>query len=154
MALTQQNSLTLYLRVRYGECDAQGVVFNARFADYADIAATEYQRAVVGDYQNLIEAGADNQVVSMQIDWKTFAKFDDVLALKVSTSHVGKTSFEFTILCQKRVENDTWLDVAHMRLSYVMVDTTHYQKMPIIDALKAGFSTPFTKTINQSGETI
>jgi len=29
---------TLYLRVRYGECDAQKVVFNARYADYVDVA--------------------------------------------------------------------------------------------------------------------
>ena len=26
-----------YLRVRYGECDAQKVVFNARYADYVDL---------------------------------------------------------------------------------------------------------------------
>ncbi len=32
-------------RVRYSETDAQGVVFNARYLDYADIAITEYWRA-------------------------------------------------------------------------------------------------------------
>ena len=32
----------LLLRVRYSECDAQEVVFNARYADYADLAATEF----------------------------------------------------------------------------------------------------------------
>ena len=34
------------LRVRYGEGDQQGVVFNARYLDYGDIAVTEYWRAV------------------------------------------------------------------------------------------------------------
>ena len=28
-------------RVRYGECDAQWVVFNARYADVVDIAVNE-----------------------------------------------------------------------------------------------------------------
>src|SRR5262245_38413749 len=31
------------LRVRYGEVDAQKVVFNARWGDYVDLAVTEYQ---------------------------------------------------------------------------------------------------------------
>jgi len=34
----------LLLRVRYGECDAQQVVFNARYGDYVDVAATEFYR--------------------------------------------------------------------------------------------------------------
>jgi acyl-CoA thioester hydrolase len=32
-------------RVRWSEVDPQGVVFNARYLDYADIAITEYWRA-------------------------------------------------------------------------------------------------------------
>ncbi len=32
-------------RVRWSETDAQGVVFNARYLDYADVAITEYWRA-------------------------------------------------------------------------------------------------------------
>ena len=35
-----EDQFTLLLRVRYGECDAQEVVFNARYADYIDIAMT------------------------------------------------------------------------------------------------------------------
>ena len=36
-----------YLRVRYGECDAQKVVFNARYADYIDLATTELAPTIV-----------------------------------------------------------------------------------------------------------
>lgn len=43
------------LRVRYGECDAQGVVFNARYGDYVDIAVNEYIRTLFGNYQNLLD---------------------------------------------------------------------------------------------------
>ena len=35
-----------YLRVRYGECDAQKVVFNARYGDYLDISLLEFLRAI------------------------------------------------------------------------------------------------------------
>ena len=42
----QQSPFRYYLRVRYGECDAQKVVFNARYADYVDLAAVEFLRAL------------------------------------------------------------------------------------------------------------
>ena len=37
---------TCYLRVRYGECDAQKVVFNSRYGDYVDVAVNEFLRAL------------------------------------------------------------------------------------------------------------
>ena len=36
------------LRVRYGECDAQGVVFNAPYLAWFDVAMTELWRAAFG----------------------------------------------------------------------------------------------------------
>ena len=35
-----------YFRVRYAECDAQKVVFNARYGDYVDLGFTEFLRAL------------------------------------------------------------------------------------------------------------
>ena len=34
-----------YLRVRYGECDAQKVVFNSRYGEYVDVGVNEFLRA-------------------------------------------------------------------------------------------------------------
>lgn len=136
--------------MRYGECDAQGVVFNARYADYADIAATEYLRALIGDYTQLQQAGFDNQVVSFHIDWKTSAVFDDVLSLRVTTTHVGNTSFQFTIECAKRIKDD-WQKVATMQITYVMVTATEFVKCAIPDVIKSALSNPFKLSVNQAG---
>lgn len=148
--MLNQNELTLYLRVRYGECDAQGVVFNARYADYADIAATEYFRALVGDYTSLQQAGYENQVVSYHIDWRSSAVFDDVLALKVHTSHVGNTSFQLTVACSKR-SGERWLDVATMKTTYVMVTVDSFEKCPIPPVFKDAFARKFKLIVNQAG---
>jgi acyl-CoA thioester hydrolase len=83
------SKFTLKLRVRYAECDAQQVVFNARYADYIDVAATEYIRALFGGYQNLIARGMDTQVVNMNISWKAPARFDDVLEIIVTPEKIG-----------------------------------------------------------------
>jgi acyl-CoA thioester hydrolase len=130
-ALKQQ--FTLLLRVRYGECDAQQVVFNARYADYVDIALTEYFRVAVGGFQSLIDKGLDNQVVSLHIDWYSSAKFDDVLAMDVSLQKVGNTSYAFNIsicdfLSKKLIAKST--------TTYVMVDTQSYEKTPVPDWLR------------------
>jgi acyl-CoA thioester hydrolase len=150
MSYIANNTLTLYLRVRYGECDAQNVVFNARYADYADIAATEYLRALIGDYRHLQDAGFENQVVSLLIDWKSSAVFDDVLALKVHTSKVGNTSFQFSIHCSRRVDGK-WLHVADMKITYVMVTSIDYKKCTVPELVKSAFAKKFTRIVDQAG---
>ena len=71
-------AFTFLLRVRYSECDAQKVVFNARYAEYVDIAATEFMRAIWGGYDHLLERGIDFQVVNLNINWLASAHFDEV----------------------------------------------------------------------------
>jgi acyl-CoA thioester hydrolase len=76
-------------RVRYSECDAQTVVFNARYADYVDIAVNEYIRTLFGDYQNLLARDLDIQVVSLTVNYRAPARFDDVLDARFRAGRVG-----------------------------------------------------------------
>lgn len=81
-----------YLRVRYGECDAQKVVFNARYGDYVDLATSEFFRAV-GYGQAIASGEVDFQLVKQTVEWKAPARFDQVLEVSVSAKHLGNTSF-------------------------------------------------------------
>jgi acyl-CoA thioester hydrolase len=140
---------TLLLRVRYGECDAQQVVFNARYADYVDVAMTEYFRAGVGGFESLLKQGLDNQVVSLHIDWLSSAKFDDVLSLRVSSKKVGNTSYTFEIVIS---DFGSQRLIAKSTITYVMVDTQNYQKTPIPQWLRDKFlSTAVLPVIDQAG---
>ena len=140
---------TLLLRVRYAECDAQQVVFNARYADYLDIAATEFVRAVVGGYQNLIEAGMDTQVVNLNINWQAPAKFDDVIAIQLSTARIGNTSYTLSAEMFDHASNTKLVDA---QITYVMVDTQHYQKMPVPEHYRLALENAARGTvINQAG---
>ncbi len=128
MDATSQRPFELLLRVRYSECDAQEVVFNARYADYADLAATEFMREVIGGYQGMIDQGLDNQVVNLQISWQNSAKFDDVLCLSVHTIHVGNTSFTMQITMSD------WLSkraIATADIVYVMLSSASFTKIPV-----------------------
>jgi len=75
-------------RVRYGECDAQSIVFNARWGDYVDIAVTELARALFDG-----DLGGDWKLVKQTLEWRASARFDDVLEARVRTLRVGTTSF-------------------------------------------------------------
>jgi hypothetical protein len=76
------NHFRYYLRVRYGECDAQKVVFNARYAEYVDLATTEFLRAL-GYGEQLFSGELDFQLVKQTIEWKAPARFDQVLEVSV-----------------------------------------------------------------------
>jgi|TARA_B110000503_G_C6929104_1_gene321996 acyl-CoA thioester hydrolase len=148
---TITDKFTLLLRVRYGECDAQQVVFNARYADYIDIAMTEYFRAAVGGFHVLLDQGLDNQVVSLHIDWLSSAKFDDVLAITVTSKKVGNTSYSFDVLIADFTSQRL---IAQSTMTYVMVDTLKYQKACIPDWLRKELLLPSSfLLVNHAGVT-
>lgn len=79
------------IRVRWSETDAQGVVFNARYLDYADVAVTEYWRAV--DWQTK----ADGDPMQFHVR-KATVLFeapilpDELLTITARTAKIGRTS--------------------------------------------------------------
>ncbi|HSX71690.1 MAG TPA: thioesterase family protein [Pseudomonas sp.] len=139
----------LLLRVRYGECDAQQVVFNARYGDYVDVAATEFYRAVFGSYQSLLEQNLDSQVVRMAIDWSAPARFDDVLQLEVSTLRLGNSSFALEVDIRRQTDQAA---IARAEVTYVMVDAKAFSKTAIPEAIRVQLEhgAPGV-TVNQAG---
>ena len=122
-----------YLRVRYGECDAQKVVFNARYGDYVDLAVSEFFRAL-GYGSQMASGEIDFQLVKQTLEWKAPARFDQVLEVKVSASHLGNTSF--TILSEFRVADQEPL-IVKAETVYVLVAQHTLVKMSIPDWLRA-----------------
>lgn len=122
-----------YLRVRYGECDAQKVVFNARYADYVDLATTEFIRAL-GFGEALLSGALDYQLVKLTIEWKAPARFDQTLELSAYVKRLGNTSFtvatEFRIASQEQI-------IATAETVYVMVEPSTLRKETIPADLRA-----------------
>jgi acyl-CoA thioester hydrolase len=80
------------LRVRYGECDPQGIVFNANYLLYFDVAFTEMWRAAVGPWSEMVERGIDAVVAEANLSFRAPARFDDELRLSVQIVRLGSTS--------------------------------------------------------------
>ena len=79
------------IRVRYSEVDPQAVVFNARYLDYADIAVTEYWRAIRA--AGLWDASfIECHVVKATVDFKKPIVADEEIDVMARTPRFGTTS--------------------------------------------------------------
>jgi acyl-CoA thioester hydrolase len=121
------------LRVRYGECDPQGIVFNANYLLYFDVAFTELWRAGVGPWGEMVEHGVDAVVANANIDFRAPARFDDVLELRATVTRLGHTA----ITTKNDVVRADELLVAGT-LRHVCVSTDSWQKTALPDWVREG----------------
>jgi len=89
--------LAYRLRVRYGECDQQGVVFNAHYFAYFDIALTEAWRELFGPYLEMYERGIDMVVAEARARFLGGARFDEELELRWWVTRLGTTAMNIRI---------------------------------------------------------
>ncbi len=122
------------LRVRYGECDPQKIVFNARWGDYVDIACTEYTRTVFGGLVSAEELGLDWRLVRQVLEWKAPAHFDDVIEAAVRTVRLGTTSFTLSTEFRRHPGGPL---LATAETVYVVIDPRAGTKLPIPDHHRA-----------------
>jgi len=113
------------LRVRYGECDPQGIVFNANYLLYADVAFTEFWRGAVGPWQEMLEHGCDAVVGEAKLRFREAARFDDELELRVSAEHLGETSLSSVIDVTRE-----GVRLVEIELRHVCVDVAEHSKRP------------------------
>jgi acyl-CoA thioester hydrolase len=121
-------AFTHSMRVRYAECDVQGVVFNAHYLAYVDVAITELWRAAFGGYGEMLDRGLDLVVAEAQLRFRAAAHFDDELTLAVTVAHVGTTS----VVTHHRILRGPEL-LVECTIRHVMVDRDTLLKTSIPD---------------------
>jgi acyl-CoA thioester hydrolase len=129
--VSDAEQITHELRVRYSECDAQGIVFNARWFEYFDVAMTEFWREVIGGYSHLPDSlGIETVVAETGARFRGAARFDDVLRFVIHVRRIGTSSMrieldalrEDTLLCEGFIE-------------YVFVDPRELRPVEIPEGL-------------------
>lgn len=81
------------IRVRYGECDQQGVVFNANYMAYMDDATEVWLRALSSPDD--IHDQWEWMLVRATLEWQSSARSGDLLDIEVAVLRFGTTSFDF-----------------------------------------------------------
>tara|TARA_Y100000815_G_C13321028_1_gene492320 strand:- start:1015 stop:1422 length:408 start_codon:yes stop_codon:yes gene_type:complete len=83
------------IRVRYGETDQMGVVYHANYAVYFEVGRTEWLREFGLSYSGMEADGVMLPVVSLNINYKNSARYDDVLKVKTMLEKMPTASIEF-----------------------------------------------------------
>lgn len=126
------------LRVRYGECDPQGIVFNPNYLAYFDHTVTELWRASeLGSWEGMVERGVDVVVGEANVRFRAPARFDDLLALHARIPRLGTTSATIAIDIRRAGEVlvEGWL-------RQVFVDAKTWRKTPIPEFVREALA-PF-----------
>jgi acyl-CoA thioester hydrolase len=122
------------IRVRFGECDPQGVVFYAHYLSYWDVAITELWRETVGPHTDMVGAGADLMVAEANIRYRASAKFDDEIDVLITITRLGTTSMT-TAMSVERVPDGELL--AEGELRHVFVHPKRLEKLQIPPEVRA-----------------
>lgn len=123
------------LRVRFAECDPQGVVFNAHYLAYLDLAMTELWRERCGGYPAMVESGIDMVVAEARARFLAPARFDDELRLRVAVTRLGRTSLVTAHTVRR--EGETCVEG---ELRHVFVDLETERPASIPDAIRAALA--------------
>ncbi len=118
-------SITVPLRVRYAECDAQGIAFNAHYLAWFDLGITELWREALGSYADLIAGGIDVVVAEATVRYRAPARFDDVIDLEVTVASLGTTAMTTAYVVRR--DGDL---LADGEVRHVFVDTATWEKTP------------------------
>ena len=86
------------LRVRWGECDAQGIVFNAQYLNYIEVAQAEYYRNLgVLLYEEESRKHFDLATVNVTLNYVAPARVDDLLDIYIRVSEIGRSSISVAV---------------------------------------------------------
>ena len=116
------------LRVRYGECDAQKVVFNVHYGHYVDLAVLEFIRALGSSPMSSSMGRSIISWSSRPWSGKLRPASIRVLEISVRAKHLGNTSF--TLGAEFRIAGEEAVIVTAETI-YVLVDAVTLTKMPL-----------------------
>lgn len=83
------------VRVTYRDTDQMGVVYYANHLVWFEIGRTELIREMGLTYRDMEEAGVFLPVVSAQVNYRTPARYDDVVEIRTQVTKVSRVSISF-----------------------------------------------------------
>lgn len=83
------------VRVRYAETDQMGVVYHGNYAQYFEMGRVEWLRNMGVSYKWMEENGVMLPVVSLTMNYKKPARYDDLLTVKTILKSQTSVKIEF-----------------------------------------------------------
>jgi acyl-CoA thioester hydrolase len=133
------------LRVRYGECDPQGIVFNANYVAWFDQAMVELWRETLGSWNVMLERGGEMVVGEVNARFRAPARADELLTVHTSIVAFGNTSLQVAV----DIFRDDEL-LVEGRLRQVYLDKATWRPAPVPGWLREALA-PYLADDAQAG---
>jgi acyl-CoA thioester hydrolase len=139
------------LRVRYSECDLQGVLFNANYLAYIDHTITELWRAAYGGYTVMLDRGVDIVVAEVNMRFRAAARFDEEIVIEATVTNLGTTSVTITFRFHRAGTEESRAGTEESRagaeellldaqIRHVFIDPATAAKTPMPDWAREGLA--------------
>lgn len=128
--------VTYERKIRYSDCDPQGIVFNGNYFTYMDDAVTDYFDAIGETWEELHKAGYDIVLGHVEADFRSSARFGETLVTGVRVVQVGNTSITYQLTGWDKSSGRTVIEATKVQ---VVVDASTLQKRPVPTALIDAF---------------
>lgn len=126
------------LRVRYADCDPQGVLFNANYLAYIDHTINEMWRTAFGSYHAMLDRGVDIVVGEVQMRFLGSARFEEEIALEATITRLGSTSVTSRHRFFRITGDTIGEQLLDAEIRHVFIDPAAAAKTPIPDWARAG----------------
>ncbi len=115
-------------RVRYAETDQMGVVYHGNYAQYLEMGRVEWLRALGVTYKSMEDNGVMLPVISLHIDYKKSALYDDLITVETRLKNRPMVKIEFDYKIYN--ESKELLATAHTVLAFMDKKTNKPMKCP------------------------
>ena len=85
-------------RLRFSDCDAQGIVYNPTYLVYWDDAFTDYMDAIGCSWNFMVANGDDVVLARTEIDYRRSARMGQVVSTTARVVGIGRSSITFEYL--------------------------------------------------------
>ncbi|HZJ20595.1 MAG TPA: thioesterase family protein [Pricia sp.] len=123
-------------RVRYAETDQMGVVYHGNYAQYLEMGRIEWLRGFAISYKSMEESGIILPVISLRINFKKSALYDDLISVETQLIRMPLVKIEFDYKIYN--EKQEILAEANTVLAFMDKNTNRPIKCPdyVLDKIK------------------
>ena len=111
----------IQVRVRYAETDQMGVVYHGNYAQYFEMGRVEWLRNLGVSYKAMEAQGVMLPLVSLTMQYKKPARYDDLLTIKTLLKSQKSVKLEFDYEVYN--EAGELLTTANSVLVFVSIET-------------------------------
>jgi acyl-CoA thioester hydrolase len=120
-------------KIRYSDCDPQGIVFNGNYAKYWDDAMTDWFDDLEDAGVSLTHLGVDVVTARLEIDFRTSATMRDRLETSIDVEKTGNKSLTLGVVTRKQSDDSV---VAEGRIICVFVDPSNFKPVALPDSFR------------------